>query len=129
MIGKDIKYRFDNTTALNDVFAGRVYPVIAAQGGTTPFAVYDVTSIRTEGSKDADSHIDIVNVSITMVGSDYGILQQAVEDVRTAFVRIKETIGGVEVQSCGFDNQTEVFNVDEMTFGVEVDLVFRIVKN
>jgi len=129
MIGKVIKYRFDNTTALNDVFAGRVYPVIAAQGGPTPFAVYDVTSIRTEGSKDADSHIDIVNVSITMVGSDYGILQQAVEDVRTAFVRIKETIGGVEVQSCGFDNQTEVFNVDEMTFGVEVDLVFRIVKN
>ena len=64
-----------------------------------------------------------------MVGSDYGVLQQAVEDVRTAFVRIKETIGGVEVQSCGFDNQTEVFNVDEMTFGVEVDLVFRIVKN
>ena len=75
MIGKVIKYKFDNTSALNNVFGGRVYPVIGAQGGATPFAVYDTTSIRTEGSKDADSHIDIVNVSITMVGTNYGTLQ------------------------------------------------------
>ena len=129
MIGKVIKYKFDNTSALNDVFGGRVYPIIGAQGGATPFAVYDTTSIRTEGSKDSDSHIDIVNVSITMVGTNYGTLQTAVDNVRSAFVRMEETISGVNVQSCSFDNQTEVYNVDEETFGVEVDLNFRIIKN
>jgi len=128
MIGKVIKYKFDNTSALNDVFGGRVYPVIGAQGGATPFAVYDTTSIRTEGSKDADSHIDIVNVSITLVGTNYGTLQTAVDDIRSTFVRMDETISSVEVQSCSFDTQSEVFNVDEETYGVEVDLTFRIIK-
>lgn len=129
MIGKVIKNKFDNTSALNNVFAGRVYPVIGAQGGATPFAVYDTTSIRTEGSKDSDSHIDIVNVSITMVGKGYGTLQTAVDNVRSTFVRMEETISGVNVQSCSFDTQSEVFNVDEETYGVEVDLSFRIIKN
>jgi len=128
MIGKVIKYKFDNTSALNNVFGGRVYPVIGAQGGATPFAVYDTTSIRTEGSKDADSHIDIVNVSITLVGTNYGTLQTAVDDIRSTFVRMDETISSVEVQSCMFDTQSEVFNVDEETYGVEVDLTFRIIK-
>lgn len=129
MIGKVIKYKFDNTSALNDVFGGRVYPVIGAQGGATPFAVYDTTSIRTEGSKDSDSHIDIVNVSITMVGTNYGTLQTAADNVRSAFVRMEETILGVSVQSCSFDTVSEVYNVDEETFGVEIDLNFRIIKN
>ena len=128
MIGKVIKYKFDNTTALNNVFGGRVYPIIGAQGKRRPFAIYDITSIRTEGSKDADSHIDIVNVSITMVGTNYGVLQTAVDDVRSAFVRMDETILGVNVQSCTFETQSEVYNVDEETFGVEVDLNFRVVK-
>lgn len=128
MIGKVIKNKFDNTASLNNVFSGRVYPVIGAQGGATPFAVYDTTSVRPEGSKDADSHIDIVNVSITMVGTAYGTLQTAVDNVRSTFVRMNETILGVEVQSCSFDTQSEVFNVDEETYGVEVDLTFRIVK-
>lgn len=129
MIGKVIKNKFDNTSALNNVFGGRVYPVIGAQGGATPFAVYDTTSVRTEGSKDSDSHIDIVNVSITMVGKGYGTLQTAVDNVRSTFVRMEETISGVNVQSCSFDTQSEVFNVDEETYGVEVDLSFRIIKN
>jgi hypothetical protein len=42
---------------------------------------------------------------------------------------MKETIEGVNVQSGGFDTQSEVFNVDEETFAVSVDLVFRIVKS
>lgn len=129
MIGKVIKNKFDNTAALNNVFAGRVYPFIGVQGGTTPFVIYDVSSVRPEGSKDADSHIDIVDVNITMIGEDYGVLQQAVADVRTAFVRMNETIEGVNVASCSFDTQSDAFNVDEETFGVEVDLSFRVVTS
>lgn len=129
MIGKVIKYKFDNTSALNSVFSSRVYPIIGAQAGTIPFAIYDITSIRTEGSKDADSHIDIVNASITMIGTNYGVLQTAVENVRSTFVRMNETISGVNVQSCTFETQSEVYNVDEETYGVEVDLSFRIIKD
>ena len=129
MIGKVIKYKFDNTSSLNNVFAGRVYPLVGAQTSARPFCIYDTTSIRTEGSKDADSHIDIVNVELTLIGDNYGTLQTAVENIRTAFVRMRETIEGVNVQSCGFDNLTEVYNVDEETYAVSVDLVFRIVKS
>lgn len=129
MIGKVIKYKFDNTTTLNNVFGGRIYPLIGAQGKRRPLAIYDITSIRTEGSKDADSHIDIVNVSITMIGTNYGVLQTAVDNVRSTFVRMNETISGVNVQSCTFETQSEVYNVDEETYGVEVDLSFRIIKD
>lgn len=129
MIGKVIKYKFDNSSSLNNVFAGRVYPLVGAQTSARPFCIYDTTSIRPEGSKDADSHIDIVNVELTLIGDNYGTLQTAVENIRTTFVRMKETIEGVNVQSCGFDTQSEVFNVDEETFAVSVDLVFRIVKS
>lgn len=129
MIGLVIKKKFDTTDELNQVFEGRVYPLVGFQEGPRPFCIYDITSIRAEGSKDADSHIDIVNVELTLVGDSYGTLQTAVENIRTAFVRMKETIEGVNVQSCGFDNQNEVFNVDEETFAVAVDLVFRIVKS
>ena len=66
MIGKVIKSKFDEEGPLNDVFAGRVYPLVGAQSGERPFCVYDTTSIRPEGSKDADSHIDIVNVSVSI---------------------------------------------------------------
>jgi hypothetical protein len=104
-------------------------PLVGAQTSARPFCIYDTTSIRTEGSKDADSHIDIVNVELTLIGDNYGTLQTAVENIRTTFVRMRETIEGVNVQSCGFDTQSEVFNVDEETFAVSVDLVFRIVKS
>ena len=128
MIGKVIKYKFDNTASLNNVFAGRVYPLVGAQTGARPFCVYDLTRLRTEGSKDADSHIDIANVELNLVGDSYSVLQTAVENIRTAFVRMKETVEGVEVQSCGFDTQSEVYNVDEETYAVSVNLVFRIVR-
>ena len=129
MIGKVIKYKFDNSSSLNNVFAGRVYPLVGAQTTARPFCIYNTTSIRPEGSKDADSHIDIVNIELTLIGDSFSILQAAVENIRTVFVRMKETIEGVIVQSCGFDSQSEIFNVDEETFAVSVDLVFRIVRN
>jgi hypothetical protein len=129
MIGKVIKYKFDNTSNLNAVFAGRVFPLVGAQTSARPFCVYDTTSIQTEGSKDSDSHIDVVNVELTLVGENYGVLQGAVENIRTAFVRMKETIDGVNVQSCSFDTLTEVANVDEETFAVSVDLSFRVIKS
>jgi len=128
MIGKVIKYKFDNTSSLNSVFAGRVYPLVGAQTSARPFCIYDTTSIRTEGSKDADSHIDVVNVELTLIGDNYGVLQEAVENIRTAFVRMKETISAVDVQSCEFETQSEIFNADEETFAVAVDLSFRIGK-
>ena len=129
MIGKVLKYKFDNTSSLNSVFAGRVYPLVGAQTSARPFCIYDTTSIRTEGSTDAHSHIDVVTVELTLVGDNYGVLQTAVENVRTTFVRMKETIGGVNVQSCSFETLSETFNVDEETFAVSVDLSFRVIKS
>ena len=128
MIGKVIKNKFDNTSSLNNVFGGRVFPLMGAQTTARPFCIYDTTSIRAEGSKDADSHIDIVSVELTLVGDSYSVLQTAVENIRTTFVRMRETIESVEVQSCGFDTQSELYNVDEETYAVSVDLVFRIVR-
>jgi len=129
MIGKIIKYKFDTDTNLNSLFGGRVFPVIGAQRQTNPFAIYEVVNVATAMSKDSDSHIDEVLVRITVVSSKYADVQNGIEYIRTAFVRMNETIRGVVVQSCKYDGERDLFSEDERTFGSQIDLTFRVIKS
>lgn len=128
MIGKVIKYKFTNDSNLNSLFGGRVFPVVGAQGQTTPFAIYEVVNVTTAMSKDSDSHVDDVLVRITLISSNYSDVQNGIGYVRTAFVRMNETINGVVVQSCKYDGERDLFSEDERTFGSQVDLTFRVIK-
>ena len=117
MIGKVIKYKFDNDASLSSLFGGRVYPMVGAQGQATPFAIYEVVNVTTSMSKDSDSHIDEVLVRITMVSTRYADVQNGVAYVRSAFVRMDETILGVQVQSCKYDGERDLYSDDERSFG------------
>ena len=90
--------------------------------------VYDVTNIITNGSKDADTHIDDVDVRLTIIAKTYSDIDLGTDYIRSAFVRLNTTIGGVVVQSCEFEGKRDIFSEDEHTFGGQVDLQFRIVK-
>ena len=129
MIGKVIKYKFTNDSNLNSLFGGRVFPVIGAQGQTSPFAIYEVVNVTTAMSKDSDSHVDDVMVRITLISTNYSDVQNAIGYIRTAFVRMNETINGVMVQSCKYDGERDLFSEDERTFGSQVDLTFRVIKS
>ena len=129
MIGKVLKSKFDNDANLYDLMRGRIFPQIAPQTTERPFAVYDIISVRAIGSKDADSHIDEVNVTITFLAEKYSIAHQCAEASRSALVRMREDIDKVNVQTCMFDNQSEAYNVDEQTYAVDVDFVFRVIKD
>jgi len=129
MIGKVIKYKFDNDSALNTLFGGRVFPVIGAQSKVTPFAIYEVVNISTSMSKESDSHIDDIDVRITLVSTKYADTQNGIEYVRSAFVRMNGTVQGVEVQSCLFEGQRDLFSDDERTFGSQCDLKFRVSRD
>ena len=129
MIGKVIKYTFDNDSALNTLFGGRVFPVVGAQSHTTPFAIYEVVNITTSMTKESDSHIDDIDVRITLISTKYSDTQNAVEYIRSAFVRMNGIIQGVKVQSCMFEGQRDLFSDDERTFGSQVDLQFRISRD
>jgi len=129
MIGKVIKYQFDNDANLSTLFGGRVFPVVGSQSKTTPFAVYEVVNISTSMSKESDSHIDDVDVRITLISSKYSDTQNGIEYVRSAFVRMSGTIGGVKVQSCMFEGQRDLFSDDERTYGSQCDLKFRVSRD
>lgn len=129
MIGKVIKYKFTNDSNLNSLFGGRVFPVIGAQGQTSPFAIYEVVNVTTAMSKDSDSHVDDVMVRITLISPNYSDVQNGIGYIRTAFVRMNETINGVVVQSCKYDGERDLFSEDERTFGSQIDLTFRVIKN
>ena len=129
MIGKVIKYKFDNDSNLNSLFGGRVFPVVAAQTKSTPFAIYEVVNIATSMTKESDSNIDEIDVRITLVSTSYSDTQNAVEYVGSAFVRIKGTIQGVKLQSCMFEGQRDLFSDDERTFGSQCDLKFRVSRD
>ncbi|MGB0250669.1 MAG: tail completion protein gp17 [Paracoccaceae bacterium] len=129
MIGKVIKSRFTSDSDLNTLFGGRVFPVIGAQTKATPFAIYEVVNISTSMSKESDSHIDELDVRITLISSKYSDTQNGVEYVRSAFVRMNGTFSGVKVQSCMFEGQRDLFSDDERTFGSQCDLKFRVSRD
>ena len=128
MIGKVIKSKFDSDATLNGIFSGKVYPFLAAQGASAPFAVYEIFRVNPSSTKDADSHLDEVSVRLTLVATTYSVCQDAVEGVRSAFPRMSDTVAGVNVQSCAFDNLRDVFSDSDEFYGVQVDLTFRIVR-
>lgn len=129
MIGKVIKYQFDNDADLSTLFSGRVFPVVGSQSKVTPFAVYEVVNISTTMSKESDSHVDEVDVRITLISSKYSDTQNGIEYVRSAFVRMDQTIGGVKVKSCMFEGQRDLFSDDERTYGSQCDLKFRVSRD
>lgn len=129
MIGKVIKNKFDNDANLSALFGGRVFPVVGSQGKTTPFAVYEVVNISTTMTKESDSHIDEIDVRLTMIGTKYSETQQGIEHARSAFVRLDETIEGVKVKSCMFEGQRDLFSDDERTYGTQCDLKFRVSRD
>jgi hypothetical protein len=128
MIGKVIKSKFDSDATLNGIFSGKVYPFLAAQGASAPFAVYEIFRVNPSSTKDADSHLDEVSVRLTLVATTYSVCQDAVEGVRSAFPRMSDTVAGVNVQSCAFDNLRDVYSDSDEFYGVQVDLTFRIVR-
>ena len=127
MIGKVIKSKFTSDSDLNTLFGGRVFPVIGAQTKATPFAIYEVVNISTSMSKESDSHIDELDVRITLVSTKYSDTQNGIEYVRSAFVRMNETIQGVK-SVCMFEGQRDLFSDDERMFGSQCDL-FRVSRD
>ena len=128
MIGKVLKYKFDTDSNLLSLFGGRVFPVIGAQGQTTPFAIYEVVNVTTSMSKDSDSHIDDVLVRLTMISTKYADVQNGIAYARTAFVRMEETIRDIQVQTCMYEGERDLYSDDERTFGTQIDLTFRVIK-
>jgi hypothetical protein len=128
MIGKVIKSKFDSDATLNGIFGGRVFPYLAAQGASAPYAVYDVFRIDPSSTKDADSHLDEVSVRLTVVAITYSVCQDAVEGVRSAFPRMSGTVAGVNVQSCAFNDLRDLYSDGDEFYGAQVDLTFRIVR-
>ena len=126
MIGKVIKYKFDNDSNLNTLFAGRVFPLVGAQTAQHPFAIYEIVVNDAQRTKDSDSHLDEISVRITIVSDSYADTQNGVSYIRSAFVRMKETIAGIKVQSCSFDGERDLFSDNERTFSSQVDLEFRV---
>ena len=129
MIGKVVKSKFTSNGNLESLFGQRVFPMVGEQKKQTPFAIYEVVNISTSDSKEKDSHIDEVDVRITLISTKYSDTQNGIEYVRDAFVRMNEVVEGVKVQSCSFEGQRDLFSDDERTFGSQCDLKFRVNKD
>lgn len=129
MIGKVLFKRFAEDTDLQNLFGGRIYPSVGQQTGATPFAVYEVVNISTSMTKEKDSHIDEIDVRLTLIAEKYQSTQQGVEFVRADFARLSGTIMGVKVQSCSFEGQRDLFSDDDRTFGAQCDLKFRVSRD
>ena len=129
MIGKVIKSKFADGGELETIFGNRVSPLVGLQTKARPFAIYEVVEIGTNTSKESDSHIDEIDVRITMISDNYSDVQTGVDAIRSTFVRMNETVSGVKVKSCAFDGQRDLYSDNEKTFATQVDLKFRVSRD
>jgi len=63
-----------------------------------------------------------------LVSTNYSDTANGIEYVRSAFVRMREIVLDVAVQSCKFEGERDLFSDDERYFAKQVDLTFRIIR-
>lgn len=111
-------------TAANSLAAGRIYPLIAPQGATMPFAVVSLVAIEPNDTKTGAATEDTATVQIdcyapTFLGADAlaDALRRAMDKnpqtltVGTASVRVDGVQFVTERQS--WEDDTEVFRISQ----------------
>lgn len=127
MIGKVIKYLFDNDTKVNDTILGRVYPLAVYHNmhtPTTPYVVYETIGVQYEGSKDNARNKIFTRVRFTLIGNSYSTLNYLSEYMYNALERKSVTVDEVELQTAKYITQRDLYSTDSNTYAVQVDYEF-----
>lgn len=87
-VGKEVISILTNDTNVTKLIGNKVFPIVANEGTTFPFAVYRRTSYRPENTKDGTG--EIVSIEINLLSQKYEEAVNLADVVATALDR-KET--------------------------------------
>lgn len=99
--------KLSGTTAVSDIVAARIYPLLVPQGGTLPAIVYQRISGEHEHSHDGISGLATARFQITSIAATYTAAKALAEQVRIALDCKTGTWGTTDVQSSFLTNDTD----------------------
>lgn len=98
-------------TALAAVMpGGRVYPVVAPQGGVYPSTVYQVIAAQREGNLSAEAYFTTFRIQVDVMSADFDEVLTMRASALAAIRALPEYIpGDDEIDVQGFDETTRLF--------------------
>lgn len=124
--GKAIYSLLTSDAAVNALVNGRVYPQIAAQGASFPFAVYLLTDIDPSDTKSGVSTLDEVRYDIVVAAQTYAAAADLTEKIRTVLDRYSGTVAGVVIDSIQFVNLDADNDPATETFVTSSEYIIRV---
>lgn len=104
----------------------RIFPDVAAQGTSFPFAVYNITRLAPSDTKSGVSTLDEERYDINCVSATYSEAIALSEAIRTALDRYSGTVSGVEVQSIQFTDFETDFDVANEVYIAVIEIIIRV---
>jgi hypothetical protein len=128
-IAGPIKRIIDDNATADALLDGRLYPMVAPQNVTLPYAVIQRISNRPSNTKSGPSTLDQVMVQVSVWGTTYATAEAAAEAVRGAldFWRGDVVIGPVTYSFDGisFQDCRDMYDPNSEVFGVSYDFKCR----
>lgn len=124
LIGKAIYKILTDDIKVKQLLNNKIYPLVAAEGTSYPFAVYSKESIQPQYTKDGNC-LDIVQFSIAICDPDYSKSLDITNAVRNALEYKKGIIAGVAFNRIVIDNISEEYI--ENTFVQTINFTIEIV--
>lgn len=103
----------------------QVFPVVAPQGTTGNYIVYQVISYLPTREK-ALSNLDVASVQLTFIYSTYSTGITAAKAVRTILDGAKGTIASVEVDSIRYEDANDLFDLEQRSYIVSNTYTIRV---
>lgn len=116
--------------------SNRVYGVIAPQGVTKPYIVFQVISNNFSHAMGGDDGLTQTRVQFSVWGSGYGQVKGVAEEIKAAYRNYiegdsgekmgadEEGAGGHWVQTALLEDETDVYEQDTGLYGVQLDIFF-----
>lgn len=128
MIGAAIYGILSTINGVTSICSTRIYPDIAPQNASYPFAIYTIEGADPSDTKDGASKLDAVTFTVMALADSYDTANNLAAAIRTALdAKAPGTYSGIVLQSIRFsDQRSGTVDVDKHIYIVEQEYNARV---
>ena len=128
-LGKAINSILRNTAGVSNYVGSRIFPQKIPFGETIPAITYFIIDSTPNNTKNGVSTYDYIRCQITAFGTTYAQAQDLSTEVRAALDYKSQTVEGVQIDKCFFEDANDVYDDsfgDDGIHYVAMDFRFNI---
>ena len=127
MVDGKVLYGILGTTAPVQALVGtKIYPLLAPQGISQPFIVFQTTQRTPSDTKKNVSRLDVYVLELSIVSNDYPNACAITAAVRTALDQYSGTVNAVKVDSIVYDSGTTFYDEQSYLFVINETYNMRV---